>query len=208
MPAKPKGCGGKNPEITVCQVRTAANALIDARTLPARHRNERLDRVSRKLIRDQRKNAQGRRSHTKTRRTLLNKLQINLAAYDGADGTCGNQLLACGLPTGCAAGTAPAAGRYKALGDAFADDRLYLDTSKTTCGTLYLGVEANAIGVTNHDCGGRTPTNSEDAVDETYTFATVGAAGFSGGKFAVTDGVSNAEAPASLTTFPFLADPN
>jgi hypothetical protein len=55
------------------------NSLIDALALPPRHRSERLARTSKKLIEDQHKNAQGRRSHTKTRRILFNELQITLA---------------------------------------------------------------------------------------------------------------------------------
>ncbi|MBM3994643.1 MAG: hypothetical protein FJ303_10890 [Planctomycetes bacterium] len=53
--------------------------MIDALPLPPRHRLERLERTSKKLVDDQHKNAQSRRSHTKTRRARLDKLQINLA---------------------------------------------------------------------------------------------------------------------------------
>jgi hypothetical protein len=53
--------------------------MIDALPLPPRHRNQRLERTSKNLIEDQHKNAQARRSHTKTRNARLNQLQINLA---------------------------------------------------------------------------------------------------------------------------------
>ncbi len=52
-------------------------------------------------------------------------LEAMLAIYDGADGTCGNQLLADMSKTDKT--------RYAALAGVLADDRLYLDTSKTTC---------------------------------------------------------------------------
>ncbi len=126
-------------------------------------------------------------------------LETMLAIYDGADGTCGNQFLADTTKTDKS--------RYGTLAGVLADDRLYLDTSKTTC-TTYLGVELNAVGVANSDCGGRTP--DEQVVHVMYTAATVGASGFnSDGTFAVTDGVNNEkETPVSLTTFPFLSAPN
>jgi len=127
-------------------------------------------------------------------------LETILAIYDGADGTCGNQLLADMSKTDKT--------RYATLATVLADDRLYLDTGKTTC-TTYLGVELNAVGVANSDCGGRTP--NEQVVHVMYTAATVGAAGFmSNGSFAVTDGVQadGDGTSASLTAFPFLAAPN
>ena len=127
-------------------------------------------------------------------------LEAMLAIYDGADGTCGNQLLADMTKTDKT--------RYATLAGVLADDRLYLDTGKTTC-TTYLGVELNAVGVANSDCGGRTP--NEQVVHVMYTAATVGAAGFmSDGSFAVTDGVAadGDGTAASLTAFPFLTAPN
>jgi Domain of unknown function (DUF4331) len=127
-------------------------------------------------------------------------LETMLAIYDGADGTCGNQLLADTSKTDKS--------RYATLATVLADDRLYLDTSKTTC-TTYLGVELDAVGVANSDCGGRTP--NEQVVHIMYTAATVGASGFKAdGTFAVTDGVpaDGDGTTASLTAFPFLTAPN
>ncbi len=64
----------------------------------------------------------------------------------------------------------------------------------------YLAVEANAIGIANTDCGGRTPL--ENTIDVTYSVVAVGA--LSG----VTNGVtSDADGTASLTVFPFLDRP-
>jgi hypothetical protein len=114
----------------------------------------------------------------------------NLAIYDGLDRVCGNQLLA---------GDTAAAGRYAALAGVLADDRLYVNTAAGTC-QIYLGVEGNAVGITNDDCGGRTPL--EDTIDVSYS---VLAAGTLSG---VTDGVpSDADGTASLDDFPFYAPP-
>src|SRR4029450_7523901 len=77
----------------------------------------------------------------------------NLAILDGLDRVCGNQVLA---------GPTPVAGRYKALADILADDPLYVNTASGTC-LQYLAVEANAIGIANTDCGGRTPL--ENTID-------------------------------------------
>jgi hypothetical protein len=126
-------------------------------------------------------------------------LAFNLGIYDGADGTCGNQLLA---------GATAVAGRYNTLATVLADDQIYLDTTQTTCG-FYLAVEANfALHLGLADCGGRTPL--ESVVNETYTFATVGVGGLNkDGSFAVTDGpTKNNEAQPNLTTFPFLGAAN
>lgn len=129
-------------------------------------------------------------------------LGINLAVYDGADTVCGNQLLADANKMDRT--------RYAPLAGVLADDKLYLDTGKMSCG-LYLAVEGNAVGLTNSECGGRTPLHQ--VVHETYTALTVGAAGVAQGamtgKFPITDGVDkDADGTASLTDFPFLTDPN
>jgi hypothetical protein len=114
----------------------------------------------------------------------------NLAILDGLDRVCGNQVLA---------GPAPVAGRYKALADILADDQLYVNTASGTC-NQYLAVEANAIGIANTDCGGRTPL--ENSIDVTYSVVAVGAL------TGVTNGVtSDADGTASLTVFPFLDRP-
>jgi len=115
----------------------------------------------------------------------------NLAILDSLDTVCGNQLLA---------GTSAAAGRYDTLATVLADDRLYVRTDKTTC-TTYLGVEANAVGIVNDDCGGRTPLYN--TIDVTYSALAIGA--FSG----VTNGfTSDSEGSPNATTFPFLGAPN
>jgi hypothetical protein len=124
-------------------------------------------------------------------------LKKTLAIYDGADTMCGNQF---------AAGMTVDMNRYNTLAGALADDRLYLNTDSGVC-NQYLGVELNALGVANTDCGGRTPTF--DVVDLMYTAATVGPAGFNmDGTFAITDGVTKEAEPQPATTFPYLTAPN
>jgi len=114
----------------------------------------------------------------------------NLAILDGLDRVCGNQVLA---------GPAPVAGRYKALAVILADDQLYVNTASGMC-NQYLAVEANAVGIANTDCGGRTPL--ENTIDITYSVVAVGAL------TGVTNRIpSDADGTASLTAFPFLDRP-
>ena len=118
-------------------------------------------------------------------------IATNLAILDSLDTVCGNQLLA---------GASATAGRYDTLASVLIDDRLYVRTDKTTCAT-YLGVEANAVGLTNDDCGGRTPLYN--TIDVTYSALAIGQ--FSG----VTNGFTqNHEGLPDITTFPFLKPPN
>ncbi len=119
------------------------------------------------------------------------EIASNLAILDSLDTVCGNQLLA---------GTTVSANRYTALSEILADDKLYVNTASGSC-AQYLAVEANAVGITNGDCGGRTPL--EDSIDTTYSLLAAGA--LSG----VDDGIPvDADGTASLTSFPFLATPN
>ena len=119
------------------------------------------------------------------------RIAANLAILDSLDTVCGNQLLA---------GPAPVSGRYNTLASVLADDQIYVNSSSGTCST-YLAVEANAVGITNSDCGGRTPL--VDTIDRTYSVLAIGALG------GVTDGVaSDADGAASLTAFPFLRRAN
>jgi hypothetical protein len=118
-------------------------------------------------------------------------IAVNLAILDGLDQNCGNQLLA---------GSTATVGRYDALAGVLADDQLYVNTASGIC-SQYLAVEANAVGTTNSDCGGRTPLY--DTIDTTYSVLAAGA--LSG----VTDGVdSDTDGNASLGAFPFLDNPS
>ena len=119
------------------------------------------------------------------------RIAANAAILDGLDRVCGNQLLS---------GPAPVAGRYATLSGVLADDRVWVNTASGAC-TTYLAVEANATGIIpNHDCGGRTPLY--DTIDVSYSVLAAGALA------GVTDGIDrDADPPASLTAFPFLAEP-
>lgn len=119
------------------------------------------------------------------------RIAANLAILDSLDTVCGNQLLA---------GPSASPGRYDTLASVLADDQLYVNSNSGTC-QLYLAVEANAVGIANDDCGGRTPLYN--TIDETYSLLAAGA--LSG----VTNGItSDADAQASLVNFPFFSSPN
>jgi hypothetical protein len=125
---------------------------------------------------------------------FASEIAASLAVLDGLDRNCGNQLLA------KQDAEQPAPGRYDALAAVLADDQLYVNTASGSC-AQYLAVEANAVGIANNDCGGRTPV--EDTIDTTYSLLAVGTL------TGVTDGVPrDADGTASLTAFPFLARPN
>jgi hypothetical protein len=120
--------------------------------------------------------------------TYVPQFKSNMAIIDSLDGVCGNQAGygALGNPD------------YTTLATVLSADFLWVNTGSTTC-TTYLGVELNALGIANTDCGGRTP--SENTIDETYSLLAVGAA----------SGVSNGiTAPASppTATFPYFAAPH
>lgn len=117
------------------------------------------------------------------------EIQTNLAILDSLDTNCGNQLLADKNKTDPT--------RYATLAGMFADDRLYVNIASTTC-IFYLGVEANAIGVVNMDCGGRTL--AYDVIDNSYS------ALISGAFIGIADDVPASNA-AKGTTFPYLANP-
>jgi hypothetical protein len=115
----------------------------------------------------------------------------NIAILDSLDTVCGNQLLA---------GDDAVAGRYAALAGVLADDQLYVNTASGAC-QQYLAVEGNAVGITNDDCGGRTPLH--DSIDVTYSVLAIGSL------TGVGDGVPiDADGTASITTFPYLDTPN
>jgi hypothetical protein len=119
--------------------------------------------------------------------SFIPRLAANLAILDSLDTVCGNQLLA---------GPAAAPGRYNTLATVLADDQIYVNTGSGTC-QQYLAVEANAVGIANNDCGGRTPFY--DTIDISYSVLAAGA--LSG----VTDGIGrDADGSHSATEFPFL----
>lgn len=113
----------------------------------------------------------------------------SLGILDGLDGNCGNQLLA-----------ATTGDRYAPLTKVLLDDQLYLNSAKP--GSVYLGVEAEAVGVAmpgQGAGGGRQP--GDDVVERSYSVLAAGALG------GVDDGVRTDDTIPSPTLFPFLAAP-
>jgi hypothetical protein len=121
--------------------------------------------------------------------TFIPEIRANLAIYDGLDTVCGNQ-------AGYGALTNP---DYLTLATVLSGDVLWLNTASTTC-MQYLGVEFNALGVTNTDCGGRTL--AENTIDVTYNALA--------GTFVTNVATNGIKVPASApaTTFPYLAAPH
>jgi hypothetical protein len=138
--------------------------------------------------------------------------KTSLGIIDALDGTCGNQALYNGVPSGGGAATADS---YTTLATVLANDQLFVDTTLNACEiptshANYLAVELNYIlptVVPLITCGGRAPTN--DVIDATYTAAAVGITGFSMTDFtaAVKDNVGP-HADVSNDTFPFLGAPH
>jgi hypothetical protein len=142
-------------------------------------------------------------------KTVTAAIKGSLAAYDALDGTsdgtmandgCGNQLAFGATYKGTAYPD------YTLLTTVLTDDRLYLNTASGTCST-YLAVEANELGVTNTDCGGRTP--SYNTVDITYSALVTGHAVCTTMCDVSNGVVSDPDKGAGLseTTFPFLGAP-
>lgn len=114
----------------------------------------------------------------------------NLALYDGFDGVAGNQWLAdMGQDT-------PA--RYQRLAALLADDRLWIDSRRTTC-VEFLAVERAAFGAPNTDCGGRSPGADVNGVFRSMLIR--------GTPDTSDDGVDHDDRAHSSVDFPFLAAP-
>lgn len=116
----------------------------------------------------------------------------NIGLYDGFDGLCGNQLLA---------GPTASGDRYLAMARLLADDRLWIDSRRTTCTQLF-AVELAALAGRSAlagDCGGRTPNYPAVTVYRSLlSDATSDSVG---------DGVARDEQDHSPSRFPFLAAP-
>ena len=146
--------------------------------------------------------------------TSLALVKGAIAAYDSLNGTSDGIALGDGCGDQLAYGALSNAD-YTTLATVLVDDQIYVNTSSGSC-TSYLAVEANVLGVTNTDCGGRTP--NYNTIDITYSALASGAlvtganatclngtatCGVSSGVTADPD--ANVAVPA---TFPFLGDPN
>jgi hypothetical protein len=114
----------------------------------------------------------------------------SLGILDGLDRQCGNQLLA---------GADVAPGRYDALATVLVDDQVYVQSDRPGASSIYLGVEAEALGAGQGAGGGRAP--GDDVIERSYS---VLAAGVLSG---VDDGVPADDAQHDIDVFPFLAEP-
>jgi hypothetical protein len=128
--------------------------------------------------------------------TTVRAFERYLAVYDALNTTattngCGDQL--------AYNSTAADFHAYAPLATVIADDELYVDTTHGTC-AAFLGVEANALGMTNTDCGGRAP--SYNTIDVIYAVVAGGTAMPSNG---ITANSGNA---ATDMQFPWLGAPN
>jgi hypothetical protein len=113
------------------------------------------------------------------------EIEKSLALYDGFDGRCGNQLLA---------GPRAESGRYHALAELLADDRLWIDSRERSC-CHFLAVERGLAD----DCGGRPPSMSAANAFRSLLV--------NGGDSGTDDGLERDEQPVSDQNFPFLAPP-
>jgi len=118
-------------------------------------------------------------------------IRASLAILDGLDGKCGNQLLA-----------AKEGDRYAPLATALLDDQLYINSNNGK-GSVYLGVEAEAIGAVGPGQGlggGRVP--GDDVIARSYSVLAAGA--LSG----IDDGVTGDDQTHDPNNFPFIAAPH
>ncbi len=118
------------------------------------------------------------------------EIEKSLALYDGYDGHCGNQLLA----------GRSASGRYRAMAELLADDRLWVNSASGKCTQLF-AVEMAAAGDVRYrdDCGGRAL--DYDAVNVYRSLLATGQV------TGVSDGVHRDEVVHSNEVFPFVAAP-
>jgi hypothetical protein len=72
--------GGENPELTVCQVRTAMSAVVRSLWLSGRCGTRLLERTAKELEYTQARRAQARKSHTKATRRTLQAAGVRLTA--------------------------------------------------------------------------------------------------------------------------------
>jgi hypothetical protein len=116
----------------------------------------------------------------------------SLAILDGLDGECGNQL----------AIDLDLANPYIPLARALNDDQIYVQSEREGVGSVYLGVEGEALGVLDRgqgSGGGRVP--GDDVVRRSYSVLVAGQlTGYD-------DLVESDDAEHDIDVFPFLAAP-
>ena len=113
----------------------------------------------------------------------------SLGVLDSLDATCGNQLTCADTAAGC----------YDTNATVLSNDYLIVKGNATQGCNTYLAVEANFLGVTNDDCGGRVP--KYDVIETSYSaLAGVGLAGF--------DDTIAVPPHAQIEQFPYLGTPH
>jgi hypothetical protein len=148
-----------------------------------------------------------RTTTVKSGTTIARELAANLAVFDALDkGLAGGQgaLPGCGNPL---VHSGSGAAFYQLAADLFADDQLYVDTSKMSC-SVYLALEIEKAGGAAHTtCGGRMVTH--DAIDVTYSVLAAGLDGL--GSAPMFEPLVHDGAPVHTDvkeTFPFLGPPH
>jgi hypothetical protein len=129
-----------------------------------------------------------------TSSSFIPEIQRALGIYDGFDGKCGNGLMA--------NSSDDIDVRYGPLAIVLADDRLWVNSTSTTCTQLFAVELANLTGRGDlrRDCGGRTPNYSAANVYRSLLVA--------GTTSGIDDGLDHDERKHSNSVFPFLAAPD
>jgi hypothetical protein len=116
----------------------------------------------------------------------------SLSILDGLDGECGNQL----------AIQSAEANPYAQLATALDDDQIYVQSDRDGVGSVYLGVEGEALGVLRRgqgSGGGRVP--GDDVIERSYSVLVAGALN------GYDDLVDSDDADHDIDVFPFVAAP-
>ncbi len=140
-------------------------------------------------------------------RTVTAEFAENLAIFDAFDR--GASLAGAGCGNAALFMQPVSATSYNTLASVLADDRLYVDTSKTSC-NFYLSLEVDVVtggAIAHTQCGGRAP--SHDVIDTSYSLLISGLNGFNSSTLEplTIDGV-DAHTDISDTAFPFLGAPH
>jgi hypothetical protein len=125
-------------------------------------------------------------------RDFIPIIASSLAILDGLDGDCGSQL----------AIDNDLDNPYGPLATALDDDQIYVQSDRDGVGSVYLGVEGEALGVLPRgqgSGGGRVP--GDDVVERSYSALVAGQLN------GIDDLVDSDDAEHDIDTFPFLAEP-